>query len=659
MFSHRRLGPVGPTPRSPRWLVALLLTLALVPGMALVPGVALADGYSIDRVDIDATIRTDGSVAVREAREFDFDGSFRGVYWEIPSGSYEGRQIETTIASVGEMVDGSYVPFVEDYSGSNHTYQLSDYGGGVRVKLYSAHADEAVTFVIEYADSNLATRYDDVSVLYWKFVSDGWDVESQNVTCVVHLPVPEGGRVEPEENVRAWGHGPLDASLRFDGEDVIYEVPGVGTSEFAEARITFPAGWLSESTSVGGSRLQEILAEERAWADEANARRTRARWLVYGGAAVGLLGMLATIAGSLSVLARYRRQHKPSFDDTYFRDVPSDDHPAVLGALHRGGSPAGEDFTATLMRLTDLGAVKLELVTVRSKGLLGRTKTEQDHRLTIAADEADRHLDDLDRRALRTLDAIGRHVKRQQEDDPTAKIVYFSQIERIAKEHPERFHDALEGWNGAVEGEVARRQFLRSDRPTGRAAAAGLAFLSVVLIVGSVLLMAATEAWQLYLPLLLGHLVSFVVAATVAARCKSVSDEAIEIRAKLVALRRWLKDFTRLEEAVPRDVVLWNRLLVMAVVLGVADEVIEQLKVAMPEVLQDPALAPAHAWCYVGPRGRPYDSFNATYATAHSVSEARLAASQMSSGGGGGGGFSGGGGGGGGGFGGGGGGGAF
>ena len=48
------------------------------------------------------------------------------------------------------------------------------------------------------------------------------------------------------------------------------------------------------------------------------------------------------------------------------------------------------------------------------------------------------------------------------------------------------------------------------------------------------------------------------------------------------------EEFTNLEEAIPTSVVLWNRLLVMATVLGVADKVVAQLKVHMPELLADP-----------------------------------------------------------------------
>ena len=151
--------------------------IALFALLALPARVALAWDYSIDSVDIDATVETDGTVEVQESRLFDFDGSYHGVYWNLPSGTYNGRNIETNVQWVGELIDGEFVQFEQSNSGEDHTYLLEDYGGGTRVKVYSAHDDERATFVILYADTNLAVRHADVSELYWKFVSNGWDVE--------------------------------------------------------------------------------------------------------------------------------------------------------------------------------------------------------------------------------------------------------------------------------------------------------------------------------------------------------------------------------------------------------------------------------------------------------------------------------------------------
>ena len=129
--------------------------------------------------------------------------------------------------------------------------------------------------------------------------------------------------------------------------------------------------------------------------------------------------------------------------------------------------------------------------------------------------------------------------------------------------------------------------------------------------------------------------------------CEGYSDEADEIRAKALALRAWLKDFTRLDEAVPEDVALWNELLVYAVVLGVADDVIRQLKIAMPQIFDDPYFYPYYVWYYgYGHYGSPLRAFNDAYDSRYRASTAAVAASSNSSAGGAGGGFSGGGGGG-------------
>ena len=239
--------------------------------------------------------------------------------------------------------------------------------------------------------------------------------------------------------------------------------------------------------------------------------------------------------------------------------------------------------------------------------------------------------------------------------------LYLSSVERTAKKEPEAYSDAWNAWANVVEGRFIERFQDEAIERKGMVALAVLGVFDVMLAIGSFALQVCVFESPLGigigLPALL--LVAGIVAIVCAATMQELNREGIETTAKLEALRRWLKEFTHLSEAVPSDVVLWNRLLVMAVVLGVADEVIKQLEVACPQVIQDPYFAPCYGWCYggYGIDGRPpAAAFTGNVASAHKASAAAIAASSSSSGGGGGGGFSGGGGGG---FGGGGGGGAF
>lgn len=646
------------TSRPPIPLLALALLAALCVIALPVRALASDRSYEITQVDIDATVDADGTLHVTETRTFDFDGSFNGVYWDIPQGfnSNNDKDVEVSVTSAGESTSGSLVPFTESDSASNNTYTVSDWGSTMHLKVYTAHRDEKAKITISYDATGIATRWDDTGELYWKFVSDGWDVKSQNVTCTLHLPVPAGESVSGGDNVRAWGHGPLDGTVSFSGNDVVFQSPGVGTSEYAEMRVTFPASWLSSTERTSGSKLDSILSDEQRWADEANARRARARFFVYGTGGIGAAAAVVTVVLSVAKKRKYNRDNEPDFKDKYFRDVPTADHPAVLGALYNGGSATGKELTATLMHLTDSGFIKLEKVTTKKKGIFG-DKVNEDYRVSklkglprAEGTPQAKAAHDVDSKTLSLL------FKTISDD---GEKLYFSYIEKFAKKEPELYHSAYDRWESTVEGKYAERFEDSSEGGNGRGwlvLAGVIDCLLAIAIFIAYLVFDASLLLVIGLPVLLfaAAAVAFVTAATM----KRMSREGIEVEAKLQALRRWLSEFTHLSEAVPSDVILWNRLLVMAVVLGVADKVIDQLRATMPEILDDPGFMPTYGWYYYGWHNgsTPADAFSRSLDSAHHVSQAALAASSDSSGGGGGGGFSGGGGGG---FGGGGGGGAF
>ena len=653
------------------FLVLPLLAVLFVLALGVSP--ARADDYSMDQTNIDATLDSSGGLTVTEVRTFDFDGDFHGVYWKIPKGenSSNGRTVNIQVLDAGIVEGGQARSFAESSAGANETYSITDHGSYLQIKLYSAQSDTTAHFYVSYYADGIATRWSDTGELYWKFVSDGWDVESQNVTCTIHLPVPSGESVVGGDNVRAWGHGPLDASLAFDGNDVVYTVPGVGTSEFAEARITFPASWIPACPETSGTMLSTILAEEQKNADDANARRAAARFAMYGVTGFCLALAVAAIVSTVVARRRYKATHTAQFDDKYFRDVPTGDHPVVLAMLATAEDAGPDGLTASLMRLTDEHVVQLDKVKLSKKKILG-SKEVEDYRASVvgpiplgtlgtpAERESARRAD------VAAVNFLFRHLARKisKPNDPSytgdEPALYFSAIKKYAKSSPEAYSDAYESWQSSINAEYLRRF---SGNGSLKGTGHGIAMLFGALSI----LAAILEAFIVGI-MFEGDVLLALGVAAICGVCggislyllsskffKDISAEAIETKAKVLALKRWLQEFTRLDEAVPSDVILWNRLMVMAVALGVADKVIEQLKVAMPELIDDPDFMPVYSWYYIGHSGMgsPADVFGGAI---HDASVAAIANSIDASGGGGGGGFSSGGGGG---FGGGGGGGAF
>lgn len=620
--------------------VCALVALALL----LLPAAAHADGYSMTQTYISATVEADGSLTVVEGRQFDFDDDINGVFWEINTGTnQQGGTAGVDVLSVEEE-DTAFNKVDSANKGDSGVYTVEQTSDGVRIKVFSPHeSGDSAIYYVSYTMTGAVMNWADTAELYWKFVGDGWSADSDDVEMEVRFANAAAGTAAVKgDNFRAWGHGPLtgDVSLDADEPMVTYTIPCVHQGEFAEARIAFPSDWVPQLAASGEERMSTILSEEKEWADEANARRAHARMIAN---ALAVLSVVAAVAftGTIVMLKLRKRKPKPLFQDEYFRDVPSSDHPAVLSALMSWNEVPDQAYIATLMKLTDDRVIKLEQATVTKakKGLLGREKEEQTYRVTVT-DEAWKAAkkDGIDRDVLKVFFA---GVK---PDKDGVRSRTFSELEEYASERTTSVGDKLEDYQSTVKGKLEARELIASDGTVALVAGLVLGIIIVFGILGSLFYTdfadANVGAAMISIPV---TIVGFVLSCTF----RRYTSEGAEVAARCKALKHWLEDFTRLKEAVPSDLILWNKLLVMGVALGVSKEVLRQLAEAVPADLRNSDdfydNYPCYWWYYhhYGNES-PLDSFNDVY---HETIR-ELASSSDSSSGGSGGGFSGGGGGG-------------
>lgn len=619
--------------------VCALVALALL----LLPAAAHADGYSMTQTYIGATVEADGSLTVVEGRQFDFDDDINGVYWDINTGTnQQGGTAGVDVLSVEED-DAAFSRVDYANKGDSGVYTVEQSDGSVRIKVFSPHeSDDSAIYYVSYTMTGAVMNWADTAELYWKFVGDGWSANSDDVEMEVYFADGAiGTPASKGDNFRAWGHGPLTGDVSIDADEpmVTYTIPCVHEGEFAEARIAFPSDWVPGLSASSEERMPTILSEEKTWAEEANARRARARMIANTLAAVSVVAAV-TFTGVIVVLKLRRRKPKPLFQDEYFRDVPSADHPAVLSALMSWNEVPDQAYIATLMKLTDDRVIKLEETTeTKKKGLLRREKEEQTYRITVT-DEVWKAAkkDGIDRDVLKVFFA---GVK---PDKDGVRSRTFSELEEYASERTESVGDKLEDYQNTVKGELADREYVASDGIVAMVFGLVLGILIAFIPVGSIFF---TDGAQANIIAAIVSVPIVLVGIGVSRTFRRFTPEGAEVAARCKALKHWLEDFTRLKEAVPGDLVLWNKLLVMGVALGVSKEVLRQLAEAVPpEVREADGFYdnyPCYWWYYhhYGTES-PLDSFNDVY---HETIR-ELASSSDSSSGGGGGGFSGGGGGG-------------
>lgn len=559
----------------------LALACALV---ALAPGQAHAKSYTMPKVDIQAQVETDGALQVTEQRTFDFDGDFSAVWWAfdgLPQNAslkINGVRMANVDADGTVVGDWTTLPseaFVlgwrESGGPGKDSYSFDAPKNSVYV-FFNASDDRRI-IELDYTVVNGAQAYSDIGEVYWKYVGSQWKEASDNVTMTLALPVPQGTEVVPGENVRAWGHGPLDGKVTVNADGTVtYAVPHVAAGQFAEARVAFPVKWLTnlspESAALhqGENRLDTVLKEEKDWSDQANRTRVLSLAFVIGCGVVCVL----LLAWALRAYFKYGREYQPRFTDEYWRDVPDPSiHPAAIGRLWRWDRESQDDFTATLMHLAHVGAIRIDAGSYEEPGAFGRMKTVDDYYITRLP-AADNVTDPIDRRALDLL--FGTLAG-------GADSLWFGTIKKYGEDHPQEFVDAMQGWQGALSAATNREDFFEAK---------GKRYQGYLIALAVVVALSGVAIWILmsnFIPLIF-MIPTAIALGVIGNYMPRRSVKGNELTAKSKALRNWLTDFSSLDERPPTDVKVWGEFMVYAYLFGVADQAIKQLQTTMPQLFE-------------------------------------------------------------------------
>lgn len=600
---------------------------ALVVGVMvglLVTGCSDQDGdrsYVIDEVRIDAELAPDGSLTVVEERTFDFRGTYRFAFYELP---LRGGQevVDLTVAEEG-------VPLrpgdVDDEAPGTFGFDEEDEGDDLAVRwFYEAPAtDERRTFTISYTVTGAGVRHADAAELYWQWIGTGWDVPTRRLVADVDLP---GETVlTAGEDLRVWGHGPLSGTVEQVGPRTVRTTAeDVPPETFVELRALLPTEALAGAPADGRDVRAAVIAEETCLAVAANADRARARGEEPAQdcdpnsdrrRVVDIVLVALVVAGALGVTLLYasrgRRPRLPSELPSEEWAPPTDDPPALVEWLLRRGTLGEGAVTATLLDLGRRGALTME----QAPGEDGRSDVlfSAKDRSAVRYPFESAVLDLLFQRAGDGRGATG------------------AQLAAWVKANPSEAGKWWSAFTKAVGGEGSRRGWLRPSWPFGVALAVGVAVLVAALVgVG----LGGSP------PVLVAAFAIGVVLLAVSPLLLRRTAEGHTLETRWRRYGRHLEGSGVSAAAGDGDVSGLGEALVYAVPLGVASGLLPRLDRAFAGVDRD-GLLPSWYPAVYGGQSIMSDGVGAVASAVH-------AAGVTSSGSGGGGGFSGGGGGGGG-----------
>ncbi|MGB4593109.1 MAG: DUF2207 domain-containing protein, partial [Coriobacteriia bacterium] len=417
---------------------------------------AQAKSYTMPSVAIETYVEPTGDVRVVESRTFDFNGSFSWVQWKMLMADSTGLEV---LSVKGPTGDYSYVQTEDQGPG---TYTFWDDGSAVYLKLFHGTTDAQATFVIEYRALGAAKRYSDTAELYWQFIGDESEVGVGSARINIHLPGEYAA-----DDIKAWAHGPLTGTVYpRDGGFVEVAIDDLPPSTFVEPRVLFPADGLSQATLIDSPRRDEVLAEESAWAEQANQERRDAQVTAVWSYGLGLGVPLLSLLGAFVLWWKHGRERTSSYPGGYYRELPADLAPAIVGALWRFGTIGDAETVATLMDLSNRGVITVEPETETTHSLFG-AKTETTYRMTLDSSKWDtlRPFEQQLMSFLFTTIANG-------------ETLTIAELNAEAKSRPQTFATGMTDWRNSVSAEADRQGFFETTGGT----------LKWVLIVGAMLL---------------------------------------------------------------------------------------------------------------------------------------------------------------------------
>jgi len=613
---YKYIGKGGDKLKKTLTLILALLIMVLYP--------VSADenrSYKISEFNVEAKLNYDGSMDVKETIIYDFKGEFNGVYRTIHTEGSDG--IENIHLYIGDSKES----VCEDYSQKNNTYEILKESKGVKLKVYSKSRNESKKFTIVYRIKNVAVRYNDIAELYWKFMGKDTDVVIENFSVRISLP----GETS-KENIKAFAHGPLSGVVEIiDGQNVLLYVKELKPNNFVEARILFPTSLIENSHNIiEKNALSSILAEEGKWAEEANIKRQRARIFI----SISFIYALFEVLLIGFIYFKYDKEYKTTFKGPYYRELPGDYSPAVMSVLWNFGSIKPRDITATLMDLVRRKHIMLSQEVVRNEKLFGK-KNDIDYYFTLNENS---DTSQLSKHEAFFIDWMFRKIGSNNR-------VSLDDIEKYTKSRTGamNFQSDYAAWYEYVRQEAKKYDFFDNRSYRGMAIGILFALLGIAL---AIFTLVAHENVLGFITTLITSIILLIYSITVRRRSKN----GVLQYQMWKAFRKFLLHFSQLDKAEIPSVVVWEHYLVYAISLGVAKEVIKQLKMVFTEHdFNNRGLT----YMYYGYYGHGINHFDALERATSSLTKTvestyKQAVSKMSSSSGGGGGFSGGGGGGGG-----------
>lgn len=553
-------------------------------------------GQYMNNLNYDVVLNEDGSMTVTETWDININHT-NTIFKNFKLSSKFGEIKDVTVKDLktGKHLEQIYEEMYHVTTDCFYAMNLSKYkyeiawGTGMEKKTGNKK------YQIQYTVTDVITDYKDCQEMYWMFLDTVNEVPVKNVSMKITLP----SAVKNIENLKVWGHGPLNGNIKRTSNDTVeVSIDNLSAGRMLEVRLIT----LEDIFEVENSKkihnyrnLERIQTEEQDWADEANATAffyNIFKCIIYIIYAIILINLIRRIW-------KYRKIDKQEDDGIihtrlkYFRDIPRENEstPGEANYLYKfkkgqykSGEAQSNVVAATILNLCLKGYIKL------------RTNGKSVY-IKIVKEAEGLKQDEL------SIYSLLKNVQAKKEE------FNIKELNDYAKSHYTEYSSAINklinsSRNSLYELKLVDKAQEKAYRKSKNAEGlliflkGTIEFIFVGFIIANIGIFKylsvkvfgiAFQSEFIYMCInILPYVILKIMELTILSRLQSkiaiLTQKGTEEKEQWKGLANYIKEFSMLNEKEVPSIVVWEKYLVYATAFGIADTAIKQMQASYPEV---------------------------------------------------------------------------
>lgn len=544
-----------------------------------------AGNLNLDYLQYDVNLNSDGSANVKETWEIKInDTNTLFKTFEMDSSKYSG----ITDVTVVETTGGTSKNFIKQNYWQYHVNKGYYYGVINNKKQFEIawgvdEKNSTRTFEINYTIKDAIKNYNDCSEFYWQFISTESAIPAKKIVGTINLPESNVS----VEDIKVWAHGPLNGNIsRESNSKVVFDVDNLSENTMLEARVVTPTSIFYENDNYSErNKLNTILSQEQSWADKANEQRNRETLIFI--IILGIIIVLNIIGIIIAIfIIKKIKNYKNTLAETplitpstplkYFRDIPNENStPAQAGFLYyfkNGGLDynISKIISATFLDLCMKNYISFEV------------SSQKKNDITITLNNSTNVVLPADEKIVYNL--LVKVISKNSNNSCTMK-----DFKKYCEKHSSEFITVCSNISkeakNLVQADGNYNKTLIENSTHWSSIGVGYVFLTVFGFIP-------------FIACIIPSIISAYYCFKISSRCNTLTQKGIDEKENWTGLKNYMNDFSLLKEKEVPELALWEKYLVYATAFGIADKVLQQLKVIYPQI-SDYNYMSTHGYSYL------------------------------------------------------------